>query len=79
MKATYRFGAQAQVFHALVALNPAFGLCLVVELLDVQCSQLVQPDFAYVADDMLVDYPNMALTQPALLSILLTKVGEMLK
>ena len=47
--------AEAQVLHALVPLDPAFGLGLVVELLDVQGSKFVQLDFADVGHDVLVD------------------------
>ena len=53
MEATDRFGAQAQIFHTLIAFDPTFGLGLVLELLDVQRGELVQLDFADVRDDVL--------------------------
>ena len=55
MEAANGFGAQAQVFYALVTLDSALGFGLVVELLDVQRGQLVQLDFAYVRNDVFVD------------------------
>ena len=55
MEAADRLGAQAQVFHPFVTLDPAFGLGLVVEFLNVQSGQLIQLDFAYAGDDVFVD------------------------
>jgi len=47
--------AEAQVFHALVTFDPALGLGFVVELLDIQCGELAEFDFADVGHDVLVD------------------------
>ena len=55
VKATDGFGAQAQVFHALVALDPAFGFGSVVKPLDIQRGELIQPDFADARNNVLVD------------------------
>ena len=49
------FAAEAQVFHALVTFDSALGLGFVVELLDIQCGELAEFDFADVGHDVLVD------------------------
>ena len=55
VKAADGLVAEAQVFHALVTFDPALGLGLVVELLEIQCGELAEFDFADVGHDVLVD------------------------
>ena len=49
------FVAQAEIFHPFIAFNSALGLGLIVELLEIQCGELTEFDFADVGHDVLID------------------------